>query len=275
MEVEKIKLAGRSCKVLTAPTMTAFSQWAKGGSRPHCRDAWAGGSKSQAHKMCEQGDLTLVERSDALLAAIEDSIDVEGLRPVLARSVAGGVPSVPAYLAGHPLNMLTRRKVQSERGEIVVMAGIFLSASISHENYQRRGAALLALVRVLSQVRPIRLFAYVHHTESGTSRRPDYFMGYPIDAAPLDLARAAWALTDPMSYRRIFLDADKRMGDSAAHPNEEKSRAAAADFATNHLGADGFITTPPMISSSGNVAFKSDETAAAWVQEKIKEGLAA
>lgn len=265
-------LAGRKVRALTASSMPEFLDLlpadAKGRS-----ETWAGATYADALTQARWGDLSQVERSDALLSKIEDIEGLEGLRPVTVNSVTGGAPNVPAFLSGVPTAMRRRVRQVEEGGEVVLMVSAFVSQSIAHEEIVRRGAAQLALVRALSQVRPVRLYVYGAHTASGTEHKRAHFFAYPIDTAPLDLARAAWALCAPQSYRQIMLEADDVCGSSAtfAYEAHDLPRAWAVEIA----GAESAVVTPPLVSGDGRVPFMSDEGAADWVQKKLKEALAA
>jgi hypothetical protein len=275
MPVQELLLAGRGVRALTAASMTDFLDMIekeRKGDKDEFSADWAGATFDDALAQGRTGDLSQVARSDALLDKIEAITDGEGLKAVTSPSVAGGAVNVPAYLAGHPACMRLRRPQVQAGGEIVLMVSAFISASISHEVIARRGAAQLALVRALSQVRPVRLFVYGCHTPAGSRHGRHFFAAYPIDTAPMDLARAAWALCAPQSYRQVLLHADRIVG--ATETSAELSAAIPTAWAKMIEGEDtSVLVTPPLVSGDGSVPFESDEAAAAWVQAKVREAL--
>src|SRR6185369_9496476 len=113
--------------------------------------------------------------------------------------VTGGAPNIPAYLSGQPLNMRRRQRVLSEQGPLCVFASLELSSGVDIDTMRKRGASLLAMVRVLSRVRPVELWVCC----SVGGARYAAHVCVRIDPAPLDLARAAHVLTCPSVTRGI------------------------------------------------------------------------
>lgn len=144
------------------------------------------------------GDLSGVAASDEIMSRIEaDSF----LSPVWRNrlDVVGDAPCVPAFLAGHPMNMRRRERVLTEQGPLTVLVSLELSAMIDTATMRKRGAAILALVRVLSNSRPVSLYACC---SVGGSKYGAHVI-VRIDTAPLDLARAAHVLTCPSVTRGL------------------------------------------------------------------------
>ncbi len=156
-----------------------------------------------------EGDMSAVSKSDALLSKLEDFIHITASKFMIVDDVAGAVPNVPAYLAGHPLTMRRRQRTQSEQAPLTLVLDTCVSAGITPNQIMERGVAILAMVRALSAVRPIEL--YIGWTLGMYGTRPDGAKGSDcansgfvrIDTAPLDLARSCYALTHP-SFLRVF-----------------------------------------------------------------------
>lgn len=140
----------------------------------------------------QDGDMSLVAESDAFINKLMDE-------QFLSRAwgqrtdVMGSLPDVPAFIAGQPMNMRRRVRLKKPVGPL----SIFLETTGSSQVMEgstpiKRGAALLALTRVLSEQRPISLWTcatYGSHNElNGLICR--------VETTPLDLARAAWMLVD-------------------------------------------------------------------------------
>ena len=159
---------------------------------------WAGSDFETACARALSGDLARVAPSDAMLDKVESLLDLSGLKAVTVPAVAGGVPCVPAFLAGSPMAMRVRKRRAHERGEVVLCVEGWTSARADSAAITRRGAAVLALARALSGVRPVRIVSYA---ASGSDRRA-FFYTLPIDSAPIDLARAAWVFSAPEFVRQ-------------------------------------------------------------------------
>lgn len=157
--------------------------------------SWTGGigSTDHAHRTARAGDLALVAPSDRLLSALETVSPITSAWETID-DVAGAVPNVPAYLAGTPLTMRRRRRTVREAAPLAVYVDLTSSAGIDAETLMRRGAAILALVRVLSARRPVELWA---GASLDWQLKQACAVFFRLDTAPLDLARAAHLLTHP------------------------------------------------------------------------------
>lgn len=160
---------------------------------------WHGGSFDAALEMCRTGDMSVVEKSDALLSEMSAYMP-QSARRGYHMDVAGAVPSVPVYLSGNPLNMRRRIKTRDEYAPIAIVYDPTCSAAISNDKIFRRGIVVLALVRALAGLRPIELWTCgglnVGRTGGG-------YVAIRIETAPLDLARAAHLMTSTMAVRGI------------------------------------------------------------------------
>lgn len=131
------------------------------------------------------GDLSKVAESDRFLAQIEDQVP-RSRTWTNSAAVTGSLPIVPAYLAGHPQNMRLRTRTKKPAGPL----SIFLETTGSSGVTGERGAAMLALVRLLNEYRPVDLWVCV------TFGQREMMNGLLIrvDTRPLALAHAAHML---------------------------------------------------------------------------------
>jgi len=137
----------------------------------------------------KRGDLSKVALSDKFLSDLEDDV-------FLSKSwtnqtgIVGALPNIPAYLAGVPTNMRNRIRSRRPQGPLSVFLECTGAGSTMGPDAMHRGAAMLALVRALSEQRPVDLWLCVtfgHHNEmNGLLCR--------IETMPLDLGRAAHML---------------------------------------------------------------------------------
>lgn len=168
-------------------------------NRRNGREQWWGGmTYEQSLAAVRFGDLSGVAASDALLREMEALIPVSrSWRSFDA--IVGACPNVPQYLAGNPYNMRLKRRCATATAPLAIFAELVASASISTATCRRRGAAILALVRLLANLRPVELWCVIaigqKHSRSSICVR--------LDTAPLDLARSAHVLTHPSVFRAL------------------------------------------------------------------------
>ena len=202
-------------------------------------DEWCGGLEAgESIRRCHFGDLGGVAASDSLLSRFE-RFAFESVRREWRNDVSGQVPDVPAFIAGQPMAMRRRVKVASPAAPLAVVVDLTSAALVSAADLEKRGAAILALVRVLSARRPVELWA-------GTMLDADNMKNAAvhlarIETAPLDLARAAFALTSPAFPRQLLYGAARAKGYQGHWPFGEletakKNMAALLLPALPHIG---------------------------------------
>ncbi len=115
-------------------------------------------------------------------------------------SVAGCYPCVPEAINGEPECMRDTVQCESACAPMTVVVDLTCSSSISSEDLQKRGAAILAAVMVLSSQRPLTLtiMSVSYHKQGSKAILVN------IPTSPIDIATAAYMLTDPGFYRQIM-----------------------------------------------------------------------
>lgn len=126
-------------------------------------------------------------------------------------TVAGCYPVVAEFLAGEPECMRLPQEVNADSAPLSVFVELTCSATIEPAAMRTRGVAILAAIMALSAVRPITLEV---GCVMGASRRASGLNGERVslvsvmlDTAPLDLATAAWMLSDVAAARRLIYGA--------------------------------------------------------------------
>ena len=177
---------------------TKGRQWQEGTGGSFVGDK----SSEQTMRLLRDGDTSAVSESDKLLSRFEQFLSVKGSKFQIVDDVAGAVPNVPAYLAGHPLTMRRRQRMASELAPLTLVVDTCVSAGFSEAHIRQRGVAILALVRALALVRPVQLYAGWNF---GTHKSSKLALGVfaRIDTSPMDLARAAYPLCHPSFLRRF------------------------------------------------------------------------
>lgn len=118
-------------------------------------------------------------------------------------TVAGCYPIVPEALMGEPECMRLPTMQATEAAPVTVLIDLVTGSDLSAQQYRQRGLTVLAFVLALSQRRPVTLRV---GSLSGSGDKPsrNICISAVIDTAPLDVARAAWALTNISCPRRLF-----------------------------------------------------------------------
>jgi hypothetical protein len=100
-------------------TVALFDSHDSGGAKSYFNRTsnFTGASKTATIDALTNGaPAAAVAKSDKMLADFEQVIRVETSRFETVNAVAGGVANVPAFLAGHPMAMRQRRRVDSALG---------------------------------------------------------------------------------------------------------------------------------------------------------------
>lgn len=237
------------------------------------RDGWRGADTATTLARAAGGDAARVAMADAMLARLEDAVGFEARRWRAVDAVAGGVPNVPAYLAGAPLAMRRRARMMDTAAPLTIAVELGVSASVDAPTIARRGAAALALARIAAATRPVELWAYFAARDG--SGGGDALMAVRLDTAPVDVARAAWLFCAPEALRRAgFATLDVAAGGWTDGEVKwldtfETHKTAAADLFRRAVGAEDVVTVHGLLSN-GDVHFGTDAAAAAWVREALE-----
>jgi len=156
--------------------------------------------------------------------------------------------------------MRRRKRAEHEAAPVTIFVDVFASAMFSHDDIVTRGAAVLALTRILSAHRPIEL--YVALASTGGSGTTGAF-AVRINSTPLDLAHASFALMGVSFLRRIgFVTLE---GINRSHPFPPLQGYTLSDIAQEMLTlGTSFIAIPGVVSS----VTREPER---WITERIRE----
>jgi hypothetical protein len=284
LDPEATKTGTRSSRVGSLDHVTVFQSPAA--LVEYCRDlswentpayhwlyGWSGDdmSREKAFPLLENGDLAGVSASDKYLSQLEDMARMETYGHATVNSLAGGVPNIPAVLAGHPLNMRLRKRISRAQAPLTIIVDLSSSATVDTEKLTRRGAAILALVRALSEVRPVTLYAGCV-VGSPESKKRDYCGAFVrIETAPLDLARAAHMLTHISISRGFFYNVLRRLHQYTGSYLGWAFGAAGAEKLVSQrilaraFGNEEILYVPPVFQN--DAMFSAPET---WVRDQIK-----
>jgi len=231
------------------------------------RGCWSGGlSTADACRTAREGDLSAVAASDALLSKFERFAFETG-RKAWLDDVTGAIPNVPAFIAGHPLAMRRRVRQDSASAPLAIIVDVTTSSRVSARDIQRRGAAILALVRILSTRRPIELWAGT--MLDADNRRSAVHTFARIETSPLDLATACFALVHPAFSRHLCYGLACLHGFAGGWPYGAHARHRphmAAILAPAFTHATQTLCLPPL-----HAADQSCTNPEAWLEQRLAE----
>lgn len=174
-------------------------------------NSWTGNlSYSDSMQRLRDGHEPTAQKSDAYLEKMEDrSFNSRRFRNRPALS--GGVPCIPAFLSGTPLAMKRRERVMDDQAPLSIIVDIASSSGLCAATLEKRGAAITALVRMLSAVRPVTLMIGCSVTPAKGEKNKDgastWHIFTRIDTTPIDLGRTAHLLSHPSIARGAFYGA--------------------------------------------------------------------
>jgi hypothetical protein len=231
---------------------------------------WNNGKTARTGIDCfRRGDLSGVAKSDALLARFENNVPATH-RPQWQDSFAGAFPNVGAAILDRPMAMRRRVRATNEGAPIAIVVDIGAASHIKKEQIAKRGAAVLALLRILSQRRPVELWAGAVLDADNSRNASAHFCR--IDTAPLDLARAAFILTRAEAIRGTLWACANVHGFQGHTPY---GAGQAHSKHTAELLGPAFTGTTDTIFL-GRINHHEDESInnpEAWIERKLKEAL--
>lgn len=249
---------------LDIPTEAASVHWTEDNRQFH------GANARDTLERARGGDLARVALADAMLAHLEDAVGFEARRWRTVDSVAGGAPNVAAFLAGSPMSMRRRVRMLDAAAPLTIAVEMTVSANVDKASIARRGAAALALARIAAGQRPVALWGH-YACQDGRDKAAAFAVR--IETAPLDTARAAWLLCAPEACRRAAFAACARLAawdqDSGSVRWLDTHADSVASILPALTGAGDLVSVAGLDSREGEVAFRSDEAAAAWVKSML------
>lgn len=230
---------------------------------------WNKGKTARTGIDCfRRGDLSGVAQSDALLARFENNVPATH-RPQWQDSFAGAFPNVGAAILDRPMAMRRRVRTVNEGAPIAIVVDIGAASHIEKEQIEKRGAAVLALLRILSQRRPVELWAGAMLDADNSRNASAHFCR--IDTAPLDLARAAFILTREEAIRGTLWACANVHGFQGTSPYN--ALQAHSKHTAELLGPAFTGTTDTIFLGRINHHDESINNPEAWIERKLKEAL--
>jgi hypothetical protein len=199
-----------------------------------------------------------------------DSINAENVtscQQSFVANVAGALPIVPAAIAGSPFSMLQKVDSVQLSAPIRVFASCATSAGISAADMSKRGAAIIALILKLQEVKPVQLFI-IGELEGSQENGGSAIPCVRIETTPLDTTAASYALTSAAFLRQLcfeFTDSEGFNGSWAYRESPQDKEFQ------DKIKAELFCTENDLYIRGGYASDKSIQEPAAWVQDRLNE----
>lgn len=222
---------------------------------------WLGGMNyREACDAAYAGHPRGVADSEAFMSKFED-MNLNSRRWKTLDAVAGGAPNVGAYLAGSPVAMRRRDRQVAQGAPLTIFCDMVSSGGIEAVHLKKRGAAVLALVRILSAARPVSLYG-VGGLGCVTGTEDSAFCMIRLET-PIDVSRAAFFLSRPAAQRGLLyrvvhhkVVADGRYCDGHwPYRNVDTYRTHGAKLYSGAIGADPLdcLFLPPVFLSDDTI----------------------
>jgi hypothetical protein len=177
-------------------------------------------SSFQTFEFATNGNLDHVTPARALLSQLETKISTP--KRAWKRAPVGVYCAIPEFIAGFPTPMRRMVRNPDDRSPINIYVCTTSSAAISAATLTKRGTVILALVLALIRSRPTRLHL-LSTLDGDRDHSGEMVITVPIPTAPLDLARACYALTSAGFDRRLNHEISKKLNDYRGHWPMEKT----------------------------------------------------
>lgn len=254
---------------VTGGTLKSEYHWiANGGFRSGKAPAL---SFKDAIATAQSGLPSLIAPSDDMIDKLESMLPDMALKAFeITRSIVGSCPDVPSLLAGEPLTMLQRRRRLKQEAPLAVFIDLISTCNVTDKQHMTKGAAILALVRILSTRRPVTLFAGMQCDTQGSAKRAA-MLYFPMDTSPLDLARAAWLMSHQSAVRGMMYQFCKQEVDYRGHwawNDSDKHRDRGQDVARAVLGCNEILYIPPPMTQDRDFQTLVNDPAR-WLVERV------
>lgn len=182
-------------------------KWGIGNSRYHSNERSKSWNRGVAQlpefaALLQHGDKTLENRVKGVWERYNIA-PTRGLVKARIRDVAGGSPSVPAYLAGDPRCMKRRAPIIAS-APVRVFASIGCSMGIEADDVEKHGVLIAALVYRLALTRPVELYATTEYDVDPFGSGDNVLTAIKLATRPLNLSRITTMLAHPAAQRTLM-----------------------------------------------------------------------
>lgn len=134
---------------------------------------------------------TLTAKAEKYMHRFEEDI-FSGQGWEVRDSVVGSYPNIPALLAGVPCAMRLRQRTTKNIAPLTLYLELTGSADVCGDAFIERGAAVLALARLLSNTRPVEVWTCTTYGNTDIMQ----MIACKLETNPLDVMRGAALLCD-------------------------------------------------------------------------------
>ena len=215
----------------------------------------------------------LVPASEKLMAKLEVHLpDINLKQWENVNDVVGTKLNIGAYCAGAPIQMINRKRRLSQQAPLAIFMDLSGSSMFNETQIASRGACFLALARILSSRRPVKL--YVGAFLSANSNKEASLTMLEVDTSPVDLSKSALlmstvsVLNDFTGNWRMYTDLTG--GSGWCWGSAEKEHARGSDLLKEACGTDDVIYIGAAWSRDPNAQLMSSNPEA-WLLDMIRK----
>ncbi len=176
-------------------------------------------SYDEAMDMCKNGYFSEdVEKFQKIFFKVANQIDRKMKRLGVKHDVVGGVPDVPRYLMGHPLNMMAPaiRPMEKKPKPINLRFNAAVSAGTSKSTIERRGLAFVLLFQLLDKLGcNVTLETDEFSKGNGWGTVENYYVNVGVKLMKqgdiMNISKIYFPLVHPSYLRRIMFATEERM----------------------------------------------------------------
>jgi hypothetical protein len=177
--------------------------YAKRGNYNSSESRWAGGDIQSAVESARAGTL-VQDRSIKAAMSLMEKIDAsfrDRETQAWLPSIAGAYPIVPEWLMGRFDSMRARTVIETDVAPVRIFCEVSVSAGVSHEELERRGTAMAALVTRMSEERPVELhmFSSMYFPSNETT----VLWNVQLDSHPVSLNQVLMTFAETAFIRAI------------------------------------------------------------------------
>lgn len=207
---------------VAAPSVSQASLYTRSQDAFHGFMSW----QSAMQAMCA-GDSEHVALARSFADEVRGLVDWTSRKFEVRKSVSGaGSLDVSAYAAGLPRMIRRRVRVEDDAAPLHIVVAVNSASNVTTRQLVRRGAAIAALVDVLSADRPVTLWA----SAVGKAYPCNAAFAVRLETSPISIAQVAFVLADPNFGRKIGF---------AARAAIDEGRARGTDYPAVGDSGDG------------------------------------
>lgn len=174
-------------------------------STARTKDYYGTPNFEEADNLLLTGDKDNLKKIEKQAVKLHNTTNYNANKTKIARSVAGGRPSIPTYLAGAPNCMMSAKRAQIKSRVINILFNAAVSDGNSVDKVAKASAKIASIINSYEQAN-VRCNLYIScNTESWKGQKLNLFIKLKDAGAPLNRLNIAYPMINPSMLRRHIL----------------------------------------------------------------------